>query len=76
MTTQNISSRPAVEEFVELIRQYDTWEWEKNNLLKAKQLNDLFSLIALDDFEGKMIERLKSDESFSFNEFEQQLLKM
>ena len=76
MTTQNISSSPAVEEFVELIRQYDTWEWEKNNLLKAKQLNDLFSLIALDDFEGKMIERLKSDESFSFNEFEQQLLKM
>ena len=76
MTTQNMSSSPAVEEFVELIRQYDTWEWEKNNLLKAKQLNDLFSLIALDDFEGKMIERLKSDESFSFNEFEQQLLKM
>jgi oligoribonuclease NrnB/cAMP/cGMP phosphodiesterase (DHH superfamily) len=75
-TNQNISSSPSVEEFVELIRQYDTWEWEKNNLLKAKQLNDLFSLLSLDDFESKMIERLKNDDSFSFNEFEQQLLKM
>jgi uncharacterized protein len=73
---QNISFSPSVEEFVELIRQYDTWEWEKNNLLKAKQLNDLFSLLSLDDFESKMIERLKNDDSFSFNEFEQQLLKM
>ncbi len=75
-TNQNISSSPSVEEFVELIRQYDTWEWEKNNLLKAKQLNDLFSLLSLDDFESKMIERLKNNDSFSFNEFEQQLLKM
>jgi uncharacterized protein len=75
-TNQNISFSPSVEEFVELIRQYDTWEWEKNNLLKAKQLNDLFSLLSLDDFESKMIERLKNDDSFSFNEFEQQLLKM
>ncbi len=76
MTNQHLSSSPVVEEFVELIRQYDTWEWEKNNLIKAKQLNDLFSLFSLDDFEGKMIERLKGDENFSFNEFEQQLLKM
>lgn len=72
-----ITPKPSVDEFVELIRQYDTWEWEKNNLIKAKQLNDLFSLVSLDEFETKMIERLKSDESsFSYNEFEQQLLKM
>ena len=76
MSTQNISLSPSVEEFVELIRQYDTWEWEKNDLIKAKQLNDLFSLLSLDDFEGKMIDRLKNEKTFSFNEFEQQLLKM
>ena len=59
-----------------LIRQYDTWDWEKNELIKAKQLNDLFSLLSLDEFEGRMIERLKSEETFSFNDFEQQILKM
>lgn len=76
LNNQSITSKSSIEEFVELIRQYDTWDWERNNLLKAKQLNDLFSLLSLDDFEGKMIERLKSDEPFSFNEFEQQLLSM
>ena len=48
----------------------------KNNLLKAKQLNDLFSLLSLDEFETRMIERLKNEELFEFNEFEQQILKM
>ena len=71
-----IKANDSLNEFVELIRQYDTWEWEKNELIKAKQLNDLFSLLSLDEFEGKMIERLKSEETFSFNDFEQQILKM
>ncbi|KAA9025741.1 DHH family phosphoesterase [Niallia endozanthoxylica] len=71
-----VTAKSSIDEFVELIRQYDTWEWEKNNEIKAKQLNDLFSLLSLDEFEGKMLERLKSENTFSFNEFEQQLLKM
>ena len=54
-----------MDEFVELIRQYDTWEWEENQLIKAKQLNDLFSLISIDEFEGKMLKRLKTKESFN-----------
>jgi len=71
-----IKANDSLNEFVELIRQYDTWDWEKNELIKAKQLNDLFSLLSLDEFEGRMIERLKGEESFSFNDFEQQILKM
>lgn len=31
-------------EFVELVRQYDTWEWDSNNNIKPKQLNDLFKI--------------------------------
>lgn len=31
-------------EFVELVRQYDTWEWDLNNNIKPKQLNDLFKI--------------------------------
>ena len=76
LQNNKIEHRSGLDEFVELIRQYDTWEWEENQLIKAKQLNDLFSLISIDEFEGKMLERLQTNESFNFNEFEQQLLKM
>ncbi|WP_071395199.1 DHH family phosphoesterase [Bacillus tuaregi] len=76
LENQWLTAKGSLNEFVELIRLYDTWEWEKNNEMKAKQLNDLFSLLSLDDFEGKMLARLKTEGSFSFNEFEQQLLKM
>ncbi len=71
-----ITASGSLNEFVELIRQYDTWDWEKNDNIKAKQLNDLFSLLSLDEFETRMIERLNNEEVFSFNEFEQQILKM
>ena len=76
LENNSITASESLNEFVELIRQYDTWDWEKNNLLKAKQLNDLFSLLSLDEFETRMIERLKNEELFEFNEFEQQILKM
>lgn len=76
LQSSSIERSTGLDEFVELIRQYDTWEWEENQLLKAKQLNDLFSLISIDEFEMKMLERLKSTDAFYFNEFEQELLKL
>ncbi|MDL4843004.1 DHH family phosphoesterase [Aquibacillus rhizosphaerae] len=66
----------TIAEFVELVRQYDTWEWEKNDNIKAKQLNTLFFLISIDDFEQKMIPRLTTTDSFDFDEFELKLLEM
>lgn len=72
-----IHKTEALDEFVELVRQYDTWEWDQNDNIKAKHLNDLFFMFSLDEFEEKMIERLKSQqESFNFDEFEQKLLSM
>ena len=66
----------AMEQYVELVRQYDTWEWEKNNNLQAKRLNTLFFLVSIDEFEEKMINRLSSSDTFFFDEFEQKLLEM
>src|SRR5690606_31090093 len=66
----------CLDEYVELVRQYDTWEWEKNNNQKANRLNSLFFLISIDEFEEKMLERLKLDEPFNFDEFEKKLLDM
>lgn len=64
----------ALDEFVELVRQYDTWEWDVNNNMKAKQLNDLFFMTTIDEFEERMINRLETHSHFQFSEFEEKLL--
>lgn len=73
---QKMKSTPVLDEFVELVRQYDTWEWDINDNQKAKRLNDLFYLLSIDEFEDKIVKRLQEQEHFEFDEFEQKLLKM
>lgn len=73
---QYITPGSAIDEFVELVRQYDTWEWDVNDNIQAKRLNDLFFLISIEEFEEKMIGRLQEQEHFTFDEFEQKLLEM
>lgn len=73
---QKLTPTNALDEFVELVRQYDTWEWEKNNNQQARRLNALFYLISIDEFEEKMIQRLQLEDFFSFDEFEKKLLDM
>ncbi|MDN4494823.1 DHH family phosphoesterase [Ureibacillus aquaedulcis] len=71
-----LEASDAISEFVELVRQYDTWEWEKNENQKAHSLNSLFYLVSIDDFEETMIERLSTNAHFDFDEFEKRLLNM
>lgn len=56
VTHQFLEKKDAITEFVELVRQYDTWEWEKNENHEAHRLNALFFLLSIDEFEEKMIE--------------------
>lgn len=71
-----IEPSPALHEFVELVRQYDTWEWDQNNNIKAKQLNDLFFMGSIDEFEEKMVQRIMKSRHFEYDEFEKKLLEM
>ena len=72
-----LEKNEALDQFVELVRQYDTWEWDVNNNQKAKRLNDLFFLLSIDEFEDRMVKRLESNESqFDFDDFEEQILDM
>lgn len=71
-----IQPSQALDEFVELVRQYDTWEWDQNENIKAKNLNDLFFMISIEDFEEKMTERIMNSDTFGFDDFEQKLLEM
>ncbi|WP_227939197.1 DHH family phosphoesterase [Alkalihalobacillus deserti] len=71
-----IDGNPAIDTFVDLVRQWDTWEWDRNNTIEAKRLNDLFYMIAIDEFEDRMIQRLQKANSFSFDDFEEKILNM
>ncbi|WP_123040341.1 DHH family phosphoesterase [Cohnella candidum] len=69
-----IRATESLNQYVEWVRQYDTWEWEALGNPKAKQLNDLFFMWSIDEFEDQMLERLKADGGFAFTEFEEKLL--
>ncbi|MDZ5474510.1 DHHA1 domain-containing protein [Bacillus sp. 31A1R] len=71
-----IEPTPALHEFVELVRQYDTWEWDENDNITAKHLNDLFFMGSIEDFEEKMVARIQKSRHFEFDEFEKKLLEM
>ncbi|MEC0303935.1 DHH family phosphoesterase, partial [Terribacillus saccharophilus] len=66
----------AVSEFVELVRQYDTWEWEKRNNEAAKQLNALLFLQSIEEFADEMILRLQHNDTFVFSDLEEKLLQV
>ncbi|OLS35469.1 oligoribonuclease [Alkalihalophilus pseudofirmus] len=73
---QLLEPKPAIDQFVDLVRQWDTWEWDENETVDAKRLNDLFFMISMDEFEERMVTRLKENNAFSFDEFEGKLLAM
>ncbi|MED1205012.1 DHH family phosphoesterase [Heyndrickxia acidicola] len=70
----NIHFTSALFQFVELVRLYDTWEWEKNQNLEAKRLNDLFYMFSIEEFEEKMLNKLRMQGEFCFDELETKLL--
>ncbi|WP_040208713.1 DHH family phosphoesterase [Neobacillus jeddahensis] len=65
----------ALEEFIELVRQYDTWEWDENNNVAAKRLNDLFYIMNREQFEEEMLKRLtENKDSFRLTDTENMIL--
>jgi len=64
-----------LDQFVELIRLYDTWEWESENNMEARKLNDLFYIVGLGHFEEEMLERSKN-EQFTFSKQEEFILEL
>lgn len=72
---QLLERSKGLEEFIDLVRQYDTWEWQANNNVTAKRLNDLFYILSREKFEEEMLKRLTvNPDSFSLSDMENQLL--
>ncbi|MEZ2660240.1 DHH family phosphoesterase [Aneurinibacillus aneurinilyticus] len=60
----------ALSQYVELVRQYDTWDWKEHGNQHAKQLNDLFYILGRDRF----VHRFTSNSSPNFTDTEAILL--
>ena len=65
-----------IDEFVELTRQYDTWEWKtKFNNEKANELNTLFSILKREKYVETFFNKLKVNQSALFNEEEIKMIE-
>lgn len=67
----------AINDFVELTRQHDTWEWKTiYNNEKARELATLFDVIGCEEYISLMIEKLKEKdlERFEFNQLERTII--
>ncbi len=73
-----ITGNSALDEFVELTRLEDTWEW-KNSRDQGKKAHDLailFNAMGLDEYIAKMLSKLlNSTQSFEFSENEKELIQ-
>ncbi|MCT8975515.1 DHHA1 domain-containing protein [Clostridium sp. CX1] len=67
----------GLKEFVELVRQYDTWEWKTiyNNEMSG-QLSNLLGLYGKEKFVNKIIKKLETKNKFEFDETDLLLLEL
>lgn len=50
--------------YVDLVRQYDTWEWKENNEFRANNLNRLFHFLGKERFINDMVQKIPQDYIF------------
>lgn len=62
------------EELVELTRQYDTWEWEKYNNQKARQLHLLFEQIGYEKYIEIMTKIIENNNEIIFSQNELEII--
>lgn len=71
-----IASTIAIEQFAELTRRYDTWEWKTiYNDEKARDLSLLFESVGAEKYIDIMYKKLKESSKFYFSEVEEFLIE-
>lgn len=70
------SDNMSLDDFIETVRRYDTWEWKNiYNDKSAEDLNALFYLLGKDAFASEMIGKLSKEEPI-FSDFDKKLLRI
>ena len=64
----------AIRQFVEVVRAYDTWDWQDADVKMAKGLNRLFSIYGLQKFVEYYTHKLPTMDKFAFDDGEKLVL--
>ncbi|MBY0090126.1 phosphoesterase [Priestia aryabhattai] len=81
LVRNNMLQKTALlDEYVELVRLFDTWDWFHENNLKAKRLNHLYYLIPHEEFKETILETLREsyhteNQEFTFTDKHEILLE-
>ncbi|WP_263117578.1 DHH family phosphoesterase [Bacillus subtilis] len=77
-----VAGSPYLANFVEQVRSYDTWDWDRFNNLFAKQLNSVLYTVGVSKFLNFQLEKIKDNLAnpeaylYTFNEIEEMLVKI
>jgi len=72
----HLKENEAIDEFVELTRQHDTWEWKNiYNNEKSRELAILFDSLGIEGYISFMYEKLLKEEKFDFTKTEKILIE-
>lgn len=69
-----LKDNALIKRFVEDTRAYDTWDWVKNNNVEANDLNKLFSIVGIDTYISKMVDKLRNNNKDIFDETDKYLI--
>ncbi len=71
-----LKDNALIKRFVEDTRAYDTWDWVKNNNIEANDLNKLFSIVGIDTYISKMVDKLRNNNKDIFDETDKYLIEL
>ena len=75
ITNKFLIKTDIINEFVELTRLHDTWEWKNiYNNEKARELAILFDALGIEGYISFIYEKLKTEKEFTFNSIESILI--
>lgn len=70
------TSTASLDEYIELVRQYDTWDWTKTNNLLSKDMNLLYRILSRDDFYNNIMDKIRTSFKIILNDTDKLLLKI
>lgn len=71
-----LKDNALIKRFVEDTRAYDNWDWVKNNNIEANDLNKLFSIVGIDTYISKMVDKLRNNNKDIFDETDKYLIEL
>lgn len=66
----------SIQNFVKIVRLYDSWEWKEQNDDIPKKWNDLFKILGRDRFIKKIISIILQNDGIYFSETDELLLEL